>query len=247
MEKKVKLEFTEMIDLSHTLIHEQEGRRFQVKPFLVDFTPRLSDVKASPNVRPTTLEEVDRDSTPDGYYVLLHELAFNTNAGTHIEVPRHCFKDRFDLSDFPLENLTGEAVILDLRGCKPQTEVSIDHLLEAEQRSGGIRLGDIVFCMFGYDRFYKTEDYRKCPYFALDSIHWLVQRGIKLLGMDTPEIDAPDAIRPVNHLPLFQTNIPLIENLKNLTQIGVSRVYVFILPVKVKFLDAFPVRVIALK
>jgi len=247
MRNRVKLEFTEIIDLSHTLIHEQEGRRFQVKPLLVDFTPRLVDVEAAPNVRPMTLEEVDRDSTPNGYYVLLHELAFNTNAGTHIEVPRHCFKDGFDLSAFPLENMVGEAVILDLRGCKPQTEVSIDHLLEAEESSGKIRSEDIVFCMFGHDRFYKTDNYKKCPYFALDAIHWLVQRGIKLLGVDTPEIDAPDAIRPVNHLPLFQTNIPLIENLKNLTQIGVSRVYVFILPVKVKFLDAFPVRVIALK
>jgi kynurenine formamidase len=247
MEKKVKLEFTEMLDLSHTLIHEQEARRFQVKPFLVDFTPRLSDVKAQPNVCPKTLEEVDRDSTLEGYYVLLHELSFNTNAGTHIEVPRHCFRERFDLSEFPLENLVGEAVILDLRGCDPQTEVSVDHLHEAEKTSGGIRPGDIVLCMFGHDRFYKTEDYKKCPYFALESIHWLVQKRIKVLGVDAPEIDAPDAIRPVNHLPLFQANIPLIENLKSLTQIGVSRVYVFILPVKVKFLDAFPVRVIALK
>jgi kynurenine formamidase len=247
MEKKVKLEFTEMIDLSHTLISDQETRKFQVNPLLVDFTPRLSDVKASPNVRPMTLEEADRDSTPDGYYVLLHELAFNTNAGTHIEVPRHCFKDGFDLSEFPLENLVGEAMILDLRGCEPQTEVSIDYLHKAEQRSGGIRSGDIVFCMFGHDRFYKTDSYKKCPYFALDAIHWLIQRGIKVLGVDTPEIDAPNAIRPVNHFPLFQANIPLIENLKNLTQLGSSRVYVLILPVKVKFLDAFPVRVIALK
>src|SRR4030042_2477679 len=139
MRNRVKLEFTEIIYLSHTLIHEQEGRRFQVKPLLVDFTPRLVDVEAAPNVRPMTLEEVDRDSTPNGYYVLLHELAFNTNAGTHIEVPRHCFKDGFNLSAFPLENMVGEAVILDLRGCKPQTEVSIDHLLEAEASSGKIR------------------------------------------------------------------------------------------------------------
>jgi len=247
MGKRVKLEFTEIIDLSHTLVHEQEGRRFQVNPFLVDFTPRLIDVKGAPNVRPTTLEEANRDATPEGYYVLLHELAFNTNAGTHIEVPRHCFKDGFDLSEFPLENMVGEAVILDLRGCKPQTEVAVHHLLEAEEGSGKIKSGDIVFCMFGHDRFYKTDHYKRCPYFALEAIHWLVERGIKVLGVDAPEIDAPNAIRPVNHLPLFQANIPLIENLKNLNKIGVSRVYVFILPVKVKFLDAFPVRVIALK
>ncbi len=243
----MKGEHTEIIDLSHLLLHDNETRTFQIKPQLVDFTPRVSNPEAPPKIKPLTFEEISRDDTPQGYYVLMHELLFHTNAGTHMEVPRHCLKNGPDLSEIPLEQLIGEAVILDLRACRPQSQVSVKQIQNAATESGGINRGDIVFCMFGHDVFYKTDKYKRCPYFSLESIRWLVQKRINVLGVDTPEIDSPEATHPVNHLPLFEANIPLIENLTNLTEIKQTRVNVFILPVKIKFLDAFPVRVIALK
>ncbi len=51
----------------------------------------------------------------------------------------------------------------------------------------------------------------------------------------------------VNHLLLFRAGIPLIENLANLEQLTHSRVVVYALPVPVKGLDAFPLRVIAVE
>lgn len=241
------MDYREIIDLSHLLVHDEEARLFQVQPQLVDFTPRLSDKSAAPRVRRVGLEEIGKDRTPQGYYVLMHELFFHTNAGTHIEVPRHCFKDGADVADFPLESLVGEAVVLDFRGFEPGSEISLEEVREAARASGGIRSGDMVFGMFGYDAFYKTEKYRMCPHFSADAIAWLVDKEMTLMGIDGPEIDAPEATHPVNHLPLFAAGIPLIENLANLRRIGKPRVDVFVLPVRIKYLDAFPVRVIAVK
>lgn len=51
----------------------------------------------------------------------------------------------------------------------------------------------------------------------------------------------------VNHLILFRAGIPLIENLGHLDRLTQSRVQVYALPVPVKGLDAFPLRVIAVE
>ena len=51
----------------------------------------------------------------------------------------------------------------------------------------------------------------------------------------------------VNHLLLFRAGIPLIENLTNLGSLTKSRMQVYALPVPVRGLDAFPLRVIAIE
>jgi len=51
----------------------------------------------------------------------------------------------------------------------------------------------------------------------------------------------------VNHLLLFRAGIPLVENLAHLDKLTQDRVQVFALPVPVKGLDAFPLRVIAIE
>ena len=51
----------------------------------------------------------------------------------------------------------------------------------------------------------------------------------------------------INHLLLFRAGIPVIENLANLDQLTQKRVKTFSLPVPVKGLDAFPLRVIAIE
>jgi arylformamidase len=46
---------------------------------------------------------------------------------------------------------------------------------------------------------------------------------------------------------LFENGIPLIENLTNLDQIRKERVLIIVLPLKIKGMDASPLRVIAIE
>jgi arylformamidase len=86
-------------------------------------------------------------------------------------------------------------------------------------------------------------------YFSTPALAWLVDQGIKLMGVDSMgvELAHDDTHANVNHLLLFRAGIPLIENLTNLDQVSRSRVQVYALPVPVKGLDAFPLRVIAVE
>ena len=50
-----------------------------------------------------------------------------------------------------------------------------------------------------------------------------IEKGIKLLGIDSPGFEVPGNKALVNHHTLFDRDIPLIESLVNLDQLQVSR------------------------
>ncbi len=74
----------------------------------------------------------------------------------------------------------------------------------------------------------------------------LVERGVKLVGTDLAGLEGPLTPGHLDcHLALLERDIPFIENLANLTALSRSRVFVCALPIPVRGLDAFPLRVIA--
>jgi arylformamidase len=129
-------------------------------------------------------------------------------------------------------------VILDLTAAEAEGGVTLAQVQAAAERAGGVRQGDIVFGRMGRTR-----------YFSTPALAWLVEQGIKLMGVDSGGVElAHDTTHAnVNHLLLFRAGIPLIENLAHLDQLSQARVEVFALPVPVKGLDAFPLRVIAVE
>ena len=116
--------------------------------------------------------------------------------------------------------------------------VTLEQVQAAAERAGGVRKGDIVFGMMGPTRYFSTA-----------GLQWLVDQGIKLMGVDSEgvELAHDNTHANVNHLLLFRQGIPLIENLTNLDQVSQPRVQVYALVVPVRRLDAFPLRVIAVE
>jgi arylformamidase len=184
------------------------------------------------------LQEVSGKVRPQGEWYVMSDVELMNHVGTHIEVPFHCLKDGADLASVPIDQLAGEAVILDLRQAVADGGVTLEQVQAAAQRAGGVREGDIVFGMMGPTRYFSTA-----------SLQWLVDQGIKLMGVDSTgvELAHDDTHANVNHLLLFRKGIPLIENLTNLDQVSKPRVQVYALVVPVRRLDAFPLRVIAVE
>lgn len=174
---------------------------------------------------------------PAGEWYIMSDIELMTHVGTHIEVPYHCLKDGADLAQVPAEQLIGDAVILDLRAAESAGGVTLKQVQTAAERAGGIKKGDIVVGHMGATGNFTTE-----------SLQWLVDQGMKLMGVDSGgvEIDDPEHRNP-NHLVLFRAGIPLIENMANLDQLTRSRVKLFALPIPARNLDAFPLRVIAIE
>ena len=175
---------------------------------------------------------------PEGEWYIMSDVELMDHVGTHIEVPLHCLRDGADLSQVPIDQLVGDAVLLDLSEAEADGGVTRAQVQAAAAEAGGVTDGDIVLCRMG------TTDY-----FATSALEWLVDEGMKLMGVDSGGVElAHDKTHAnINHLLLFRAGIPVIENLANLDRLSQKRVMLYALPVAVKGLDAFPLRVIAIE
>jgi arylformamidase len=221
------MRFTRLVDLSHAITPEEGSR-----PVNIEMVP-----------------PPEHDGFPDDQWYVMHKLAFLNHVGTHIEVPYHVIEDGDDLSEVPLESLCGEAVILDLVGAEPGEYMPLSMIQEAAEKAGGIQDGDIVFCRFDYDKWYDDDDGPSWPRFSAESIEWLIEQGMKLMGTDLGgiELGGDDARsdQQYNHHLILDRGIPLIENVAHMDQLSKSRVTVFCFPVGIRKMDSFPLRVVA--
>ena len=204
---------------------------------VIEPTDRSAERKFVVNIH-DALQEIHGKVRPAGEWYVMSDVELMNHVGTHIEVPFHCLKEGADLAAIALDQLIGEAVILDLRDAEAEGGVTLAQVQAAAAKAGGVKPGDIVFGQMG-----------ATSYFATAPMEWLVAQGMKLMGVDSGgvELSHDTTHANVNHLVLFRAGIPLIENLTNLDQLTRARVQVYALPVPVRGLDAFPLRVIAVE
>lgn len=227
-EEGVKVRVSRIVDLSHPLTPGREGRRFEIRTI------------GSDEVEPRAVR------LPGQWYIM-HYIDMVSHIGTHIEAPYHILENGQSLADIPLDSLLGEAIILDLRGIEAKAEISLEQVQRAAEAAGGLQRGDIVFCQLGWDQYYGTEQYMNAPHFSPASMAWLMERGAKLIGVDSPGLEAPGSQSHPNHYILANNGVSQIENLTGLDKLTKRRVMVFALPIAVRGLDAFPLRVVAVE
>ena len=214
-----------VVDLSHKLYSRREEYKLEAKRYFVDgLYPQYK-------------------RRPDDWYIT-SELTFSTHVGTHIEVPYHYLKEGKDISTFPIEKLIGEAIVVDFSH-KKVGEAIDEKDLELYQNE--IKEGDIVLIRTGLSKFYRTSKAHERPYITEEAINWLIEKRIHCLGVDCSGIEPKGLDYQINHEALFKNDIPLIESLTNLNQLRKDRVLLFVLPVAIKNIEAFPVRVIAIE
>jgi kynurenine formamidase len=198
--------------------------------------------------RPVHIEQVPApNAIPGGPWYIMHRVQMTLNhVGTHIEAPYHVCQDGMDVSAIPVESLCGEAAVLDLTFVEPGGIVTLADVRRAAERAGGIHPGDIVLCRFDYDGTQASG--RR---FEAEPIAFLVDAGMKLMGVDLPGIDLPSSDPRVqkqyNHHQLMDRGICLIELVAHLDALRKPRVTLIALPVPIQGLDSFPIRVLALE
>jgi len=170
----------------------------------------------------------------------------NNHIGTHIESPYHYLSDGLDIEKIPLDRFIGEAAIVDLT-CKNFREpITVEDLEKAGKH---IKEGNIVILKTEYYRKAKNvhgEEYmRESPYVLPEAIWWLVNRKIKLLGIDFWSIDQYGSPDHSPHTILFENNIPLLENLTNTSELKDECLFIAALPLPISGLDSAPARVLA--
>jgi kynurenine formamidase len=157
-------------------------------------------------------------------------VAQSLHTGAHIDSPLHVFKDGITTAEIRLEQVIGEAIVLDLSFVEANHRVTIDDL----RRGGGdqVRPGDIVLLRTDWsDKMYgKWPDYfTQSPYCPPESAEWLVAKGPKSIGFDffeeycarLPDFSSEDF--PM-HRVILGEGIVIMEGLTNLSALPQQRV-----------------------
>jgi kynurenine formamidase len=157
-------------------------------------------------------------------------------------------------SEIGLERVVGEAAVVDLSDIAPDTAIGPEML---EKKGAHVGAGDIVLLKTCWDQVcshHTPEFWTTAPYMTRKACTWLLDRGIKALGVDFPQ-DYPirglltGETAPISdfvtHDVLLRGGVILIEYLCNLAALDTQRTFVFALPLKLPEADGAPARVVA--
>ncbi len=175
----------------------------------------------------------DKKLKNDGYNN--YRLEIGMHAGTHIDTPMHMIDSNKYIKDYSLDKFIGSGVLLDVRG-----ESVIKYKSKYDKI---INVNDIVLLYTNHSKnFGSKEYYEDYPVVDEKLAEYFKDKGIKILGMDSP---SPDKTPFEVHKILFDKNIFIIENLTNLDKLlDVNKFEVIALPLKIKA-DSSIARVIA--
>ncbi|MEM1944844.1 MAG: cyclase family protein [Nitrososphaerota archaeon] len=168
------------------------------------------------------------------------------HTGTHVDAPYHFTPHGVSISDVAPDSLMGEAVVVDVSWVAGRQLITLPTFIEALGKSGvELRVGDIVLVRTGWDRHLGTERYiTDYPGLAAEVARYLASRGVKVLGVDTPNPDHPDDGSFPVHNTLLPREILIIENLTGLERIPSQRLRFIGLPLKLKGLSGSPIRAV---
>jgi arylformamidase len=202
---------------------------------LIDVSvPLDSNTPTYPGNTAFSLEPIKRLARGDSSNV--SSLHFSAHAGTHVDAPRHFFDDGSGAEALPLEMLCGRARVIELTTRKAITPDDL----------AGIDLNEDVRVLL------KTHNSRLwgSPEFYPDFIgvsdagaRYLVERGVKVLGVDYLSVEAYKTPGAPAHHALLGAGTIVIEGL-NLRDVEPGVYEMFCLPLAVVGSDGAPARVV---
>ena len=149
----------------------------------IDLSVTVDDRTLSPPSTNMRLEITPHRRGPGFWQVSSVRQSLHT--GAHIDSPLHVFKDGITTAEISLDQVMGEALVVDLSFVGPNHGITIDDL----KRGGAddVKQGDIVLLRTDWtDKMYGTwpDYFTQSPWLPAESAEWLVARGPKNIGFD---------------------------------------------------------------
>lgn len=169
----------------------------------------------------------------DGASANVLSLTTSTHCGTHIDAPYHYLLNGPRLESIALDTLIGECQVIHVKTRGP---VSADVLAPFE------RLPERVLFYTGQPQRWESFPQDFSP-LSVELIKALASKGVKLVGTDSPSVDAFDSKDlPVHHA-FAEAGLFILEGL-NLSQTPAGTYELICLPLSIPYADASPVRAI---
>ena len=210
------------------------------------------------------LDTVFNGTTDGGFYYSAYNYCAAEHGGTHLDAPVHFAKGKWAADEIPLDNLTGEAAVIDVseKAMKDADYLITVNDIEAWEKTNGKLKDDIIlFLRTGYGSLYPdakkylgtdergVDAVAKLHFPAIhpDAAEWLVKnRKIKAVGLDVASVDYGQSKDFKTHQILYEQNIPGFENVANLDKLPAKGAFVIALPMKIKGGSGGPLRIVAI-
>lgn len=214
-----------IIDLSHTIENGLVTYKGLPAPVICDYLSR----------------EQSRNIYEEGTEFQIGKIEMVANTGTYIDCPFHRYEYGKDFAALPAELFT------DIEGIKVNVPYQQQKAIDASYFTNLELKGRAVLVHTGWSEHWRTDTYfENHPYLSEDAAIFLKDQGVRLVGIDSHNIDdTAKKSRPV-HSTLLAQEIFIIEHLCNLDQLPSNGFSFTALPPRIKGLGTFPVRAIAI-
>lgn len=212
------------VDLSHTIHDGLVTYKGLPAPVICDYLSR----------------EDSRERYAPGTEFQIARIEMIANTGTYVDCPFHRYENGKDLSQVGLESF------VDLQGIVIQADYRQDLGVGVEQLRNRDLGQKAVLVHTGWDEHWSTDTYyENHPFLTESAAEYLRDCEVKLVGIDSMNIDDTRGnSRPVHSI-LLGSDILVVEHLCNLESIPDGGFSFSAIPPKFKGVGTFPVRAFA--
>jgi len=168
-------------------------------------------------------------------------IDFGLHSGTHVDAPAHFIEGGAKVGSMPLDSLLGEAEVIEVA---THIDVIDERFVAANCVNGSQRVlfktRNSIF--WGDTERGFHEDY---VYIDPDAAHWLVESGVKLVGIDYLSVEKFNSDSFPTHLAFLSKGVVIVEGL-DLRAVPGGQYELLCLPLKIAggIGDGAPARVI---
>jgi len=144
--------------------------------------------------------KVPPEALPGGLGWANDNITLITHAGTHLDAPWHYAptsgeERAMTIDEVPLSWCYSDGVVLDMRSKADGDRIEVEDLTRELDRIGyAIKPMDIVLIMTGVDKYWGSAEYiNRGSGMTLASTLWLIDQGVKVMGIDAWGFDRPFA------------------------------------------------------
>lgn len=211
-----------LIDLSHTIESGMITYKGLPAPLICDYLSR----------------EDSKKLYAEGTEFQIAKIEMVGNTGTYLDCPFHRYADGKDFSMIGLEAFVDLPTVVVRVPYQKTQAIDYQHFMDLNLKDKA------VLVHTGWAEHWQSEQYfENHPFLTQVAAEFLAEAGVKLVGIDSHNIDDTRSnARPV-HSTLLDKGILIVEHLCNLEQIPDNQTITFTAtPPKFKGVGTFPVR-----